>query len=66
MTHVLVQYGRALEIRPYGYQGDAQGAKKLFLECKQIYAEVYGKYHKETLDAARRAQNCQECRAGVR
>ena len=59
MSHVLVQYGRALEIRPSicKYQGDAEGAKMLFLECKQIYAEVYGKYHNETLDAARRAQN---------
>ena len=32
-------------------------AKKLFLECEQIYAEVYGPDHSETLDAARRAQN---------
>ena len=32
-------------------------AKKLFLECEQIYAEVYGQDHSETLDAARRAQN---------
>ena len=36
--------------------------KKLFLECEQIYAEVYGQDHSETLDAARRAQNVgQEC-----
>ena len=32
-------------------------AKKLFLECEQIYAEVYGQDHSETLDAARCAQN---------
>ena len=53
-------------VHPYGYQGDAQGAKRLFLEFKQIYAEVYGKYHNETLDTARRAQNVgQECADGV-
>ena len=38
-------------------QGDVEEAKKLFLECEQIYAEVYGQDHSETLDAARRAQN---------
>jgi len=41
MSHVLFQQGRALEIvHPYGYQGDAEGAKKLLLECKQMYAKV--------------------------
>ena len=38
-------------------QGNVEEAKKLFLECEQIYAEVYGQDHSETLDAARRAQN---------
>ena len=43
-------------------QGDVEEAKTLFLECEQIYAEVYGQDHSETLDAARRAQNVgQEC-----
>ena len=41
----------------YENQGDVEEAKKLFLECEQIYAEVYGPDHSETLDAARRAQN---------
>ena len=38
-------------------QGDVEEARKLFLECEQIYAEVYGQDHSKTLDAARRAQN---------
>ena len=42
-------------------QGDVEEAKKLFLECEQIYAEVYGQDHSETLDAARRAQNVGQC-----
>ena len=36
-------------------QGDLEGARRLFLECEQIYAKVLGADHKETLDAAMRA-----------
>ncbi len=32
-----------------------EGARKLFLECEQIYAKVFGADHEETLDAATRA-----------
>jgi hypothetical protein len=32
------------------------GARRLFLECEQIYAKVLGADHEETLDAAMRAQ----------
>ena len=47
--------------RVYEEQGDVEEAKQL-VECEQIYAEVYGPDHSETLDAARRAQNVgQEC-----
>jgi hypothetical protein len=38
-------------------QGQVEEAKKLFLECEQIYAKVHGQDHSDTLDAARRAQN---------
>jgi hypothetical protein len=36
-------------------QGDLEGARRLFLECEQIYAKVLGADHEETLDAAMRA-----------
>jgi hypothetical protein len=36
-------------------QGDLEGARRLFLECEQIYAKVFGADHEETLDAAMRA-----------
>jgi hypothetical protein len=36
-------------------QGDLEGARRLFLECEQIYAKVLGVDHEETLDAAMRA-----------
>ena len=36
-------------------QGDLEGARRLFLECDQIYAKVLGADHEETLDAAMRA-----------
>ena len=32
-----------------------EGARRLFLECEQIYAKVLGADHEETLDAAMRA-----------
>ena len=32
-----------------------QGARRLFLECKEIYTKVFGADHEETLDAAMRA-----------
>ena len=32
-----------------------QGARRLFLECKEIYTKVFGAHHEETLDAAMRA-----------
>ena len=35
-------------------QGDLEGARWLFLECKQIYAKVFGADDEETLDAAMR------------
>ena len=58
--------GHSKFVHPYGCQGDAEGAKKLLLECKQMYAKVSGKDHKETLDAARPAQNAGlECDDGV-
>ena len=41
-------------------QGDLEGARTLFLECEQIYAQVHGADHEETLDAARRAQTVGE------
>ena len=31
-----------------------EGACRLFLECEQIYAKVFGADHEETLDAAMR------------
>ncbi len=31
-----------------------EGARKLFLECEQMYAKVFGADHEETLDAAMR------------
>ena len=37
-------------------QGDVEEAKKLFLECEQIFAKVCGQDHSKTVDAARRAQ----------
>ena len=36
-------------------QGDLEGARRLFLECEQIYLKVFGADHEETLDAAMRA-----------
>ena len=36
-------------------QGKRDEARKLFLECEQIYSKVYGPDHTETLDAGRRA-----------
>jgi hypothetical protein len=36
-------------------QGDLEGARRLFLECEQIYVKVLGADHEETLDAAMRA-----------
>ena len=36
------------------------GARRLFLECEQIYAKVLGADHEETLDAATRAQTVGE------
>ena len=36
-------------------QGDSEGARRLLLECEQIYAKVFGADHGETLDAAMRA-----------
>jgi tetratricopeptide (TPR) repeat protein len=41
-------------------QGDLEGARRLFLECEQIYAKVLGADHEETLDAAMRAQTVGE------
>jgi tetratricopeptide (TPR) repeat protein len=42
-------------------QGDLEGARRLFLECEQIYAKVLGADHEETLDAAMRALTvCEE------
>ena len=35
-------------------------ARSLFLECEQIYANVLGVDHEETLDAAMRAQTVGE------
>jgi len=35
-------------------------ARKLFLECEQIYAKVFGADHEETLDAPMRAQTVGE------
>jgi len=35
-------------------QGDLE-ERRLFLECEQIYAKVFGADHEETLDAAMRA-----------
>ncbi len=32
-----------------------EGARRLFLECEQIYAKVLGADHEETLNAAMRA-----------
>ncbi len=32
-----------------------EGARRLFLECEQIYVKVLGADHEETLDAAMRA-----------
>ena len=34
-------------------QGKRDEARKLFLECEQIYSKVYGPDHTETLDAGR-------------
>ena len=36
-------------------QGKRDEARKLFLECEQIYSKEYGPDHEETLEAARRA-----------
>ena len=41
-------------------QGDLEGARRLFLECEQIYAKVLGADDEETLDAAMRAQTVGE------
>ena len=37
-----------------------EGARRLFLECQQIYVKVFGADHEETLDAAMRAQTVGE------
>jgi hypothetical protein len=39
-------------------QGDLEGARRLFLECEQIYLKAYGPDHSETVDAARQASRC--------
>ena len=39
-------------------QGDLEGARRLFLECEQIYLKAYGSDHSETVDAARQASRC--------
>ena len=36
-------------------QGEREGARRLLLECEQIYVKVFGADHEETLDAAMRA-----------
>ena len=41
-------------------QGELEEARSLFLECEQIYANVLGVDHEETLDAAMRAQTVGE------
>jgi hypothetical protein len=41
-------------------RGDLEGARRLFLECEQIYAKVFGADHEETLDAVIRAQTVDE------
>ena len=41
-------------------QGDLEGARRLFLECQQIYLKVFGADHEETLDAAMRPQTVGE------
>ena len=42
-------------------QGEREGARRLLLECEQIYAKVLGADHEETLDAASRALTvCEE------
>ena len=72
----LVQHQKALEafLAVYGQehhswyniadlkeaQGDLEEARTLFLECEQIYANVLGVDHEETLDAAMRAQTVGE------
>jgi hypothetical protein len=35
-------------------QGDWEGARRLLLDCEQIYVKVFGADHEETLDAATR------------
>ncbi len=37
-----------------------RGARRLFLECEQMYVKVFGADHEETLDAATRAQTVGE------
>ena len=32
-----------------------EGARRLFLECEQMYVKLFGADHEETLDAAMRA-----------
>ena len=39
-------------------QGELEEARSLFLECEQIYANVVGVDHEETLDAAIRPGLC--------
>jgi len=39
-------------------RGETEVAKKLFLECEEIYAKVYGPDHSETTDAAQQARDC--------
>jgi hypothetical protein len=41
-------------------RGDLEGARRLFLECEQIYAKVLGADHEEALNAAMRAQTVGE------
>jgi len=39
-------------------RGETEVAKKLYLECEEIYAKVYGPDHSETTDAAQKARDC--------
>jgi hypothetical protein len=41
-------------------QGSLKGARRLFLECEQTCAKVFGADHEETLDAAMRSQTVGE------
>jgi len=54
------QYNIASVKETRGGRGAQEGACRLFLECEQIYAKVFGANHEETLDAAMRAQTVGE------